>query len=154
MNVFEGATRKCPACGKRFSFVCTEDEWGYAYGNRLMCSYHCMRAWEKGLRGYKRPPIGMSTDDRSARDKRVCEMFRNGISKNQIAIELGIGHCTVSDVLRRNNLTCDGIRETRDALILAKRRAGMKLTEISAALGISYGTVAHVIQRSKKEATA
>lgn len=39
--------RVCPACGKTFEFYCSEEEWGYAYGKRLTCSYHCMRQMER-----------------------------------------------------------------------------------------------------------
>jgi len=40
-------TQVCPACGRRFAFSCHPDEWGYAYGKRLTCSYSCMRAMER-----------------------------------------------------------------------------------------------------------
>lgn len=39
--------RTCPACGKVFSFFCSEEAWGYAYESRLTCSYHCMRDMER-----------------------------------------------------------------------------------------------------------
>lgn len=39
--------RYCPVCGKSFCFSCSEDEWGYAYGSKLVCSYPCMRQMER-----------------------------------------------------------------------------------------------------------
>lgn len=48
MNDLTAAShRYCPVCGKHFTFTCHEDEWGYAYGQRLVCSYHCMRQMER-----------------------------------------------------------------------------------------------------------
>jgi hypothetical protein len=63
---------KCPACGKVFKVYCAVDEWGFAYGKRLTCSYHCMRQMERedkrrirtdhpAARLYKRMMLGEKT---------------------------------------------------------------------------------------------
>ena len=47
MNELFGAERKCPVCGKVYIVTCSPDEWGFAYGAQLVCSYHCMRQRER-----------------------------------------------------------------------------------------------------------
>lgn len=42
-QLFSGSTHKCPSCGKLFYVGVRPEEWGYAYGSQLTCSYHCMR---------------------------------------------------------------------------------------------------------------
>lgn len=47
MSEFDKKHYVCPACGKEFYVACEPDEWGYAYGAKLTCSYHCMRDMER-----------------------------------------------------------------------------------------------------------
>lgn len=62
MNEFAyGINKTCPACGKRFSITCTEQEWGYAYGGRLTCTYHCMRDMERKDRMRGRRPKALDS---------------------------------------------------------------------------------------------
>lgn len=36
---------ECPVCGKEFNRV--QQDWGWKYGSKLVCSYHCMRKLER-----------------------------------------------------------------------------------------------------------
>jgi DNA-binding NarL/FixJ family response regulator len=150
-DLFAGSTRKCPTCGKSFSFTCREDEWGYAYENRLMCSYSCMRAWERRMGGYKYLPIGMSCEERNERNRRIVQLFESGKSKSYIAREMDVSHDTVCSVLQMHGLTTKAIRARRDARIMELYRRGAQISAIGNELGISYTTVAHVIQRKLRE---
>lgn len=57
MSAHISRDRTCPVCRRRFMIPCGAEEWGYAYGGRLLCSYRCMRELEtKGKRaGGHRP---------------------------------------------------------------------------------------------------
>jgi len=50
-------TQVCPACGRRFAFSCHPDEWGYAYGSKLTCSYTCMRQMERKYQATKKEKV-------------------------------------------------------------------------------------------------
>lgn len=62
MTDWGGESHKCPVCGTRFT-VLPYQSWGWAYGGRLTCSYHCMRALRAkdmrklagGIEGHSRP---------------------------------------------------------------------------------------------------
>ena len=61
MNTIIAPQRKCPVCGKSYELRCRPDEWGFAYGDRLVCSYHCMRALEKQHQGrYQRQTVSIA----------------------------------------------------------------------------------------------
>ena len=42
--------RICAQCKKRFEIPNTINSWGWNIGERLFCTYKCMRAWEKNDR--------------------------------------------------------------------------------------------------------
>lgn len=43
----------CAKCRKPFDVTCRPDEWGFAYGQRLCCTYTCMRAMERESKSRK-----------------------------------------------------------------------------------------------------
>lgn len=38
----------CAQCGRGFEYTCKRDEWGYKRGDRLYCSWGCMRKGQEG----------------------------------------------------------------------------------------------------------
>ena len=151
-DLFAPSRRKCPTCGKVFVFACREDEWGVGYGTLLMCSYSCMRAYERKLQGYKKPPLNDTCENRSERDKKVLALFREGVSKMAISRITGVADGTVRNILRRYGIDGREMRAERNREIIRLRSEGKTIREISDIMGISESAIDKVLY--KKRVTA
>lgn len=148
-DLFAPSRRTCPVCKKVFTFACREDEWGFGYGTILMCSYHCMRAYERKLQGYKKPPRDDTCENRTERDKKIIKLFREGVTRSAIARIVGVAEGTVRNVLTRNGISPREMLEERNAEIRRLRNEGRTLTEISDIIGISRSAVDKVLYCKK-----
>lgn len=45
--------RKCPLCGSDF-IVPDADVWAYRRGNKMLCSWHCVREYDRKTKTKKR----------------------------------------------------------------------------------------------------
>lgn len=70
----------CPVCGAEFY---PADDWGYAYGAKQVCSYHCMRSLDIKNRRT------LTEKDSDAKRRKAWEMHEAGKSWGEIAERLG-----------------------------------------------------------------
>lgn len=152
-ELINGSERQCPVCGKRYLITCRFDEWGFGYGRTLLCSYHCMRDFERRRENMRKRLIGMNEAaleiNRQERDREIVRRYKAGMTMNAISVYLGCGHETVRTVLRRNGVTFDSVRSARDAAIIDMHKAGLSARKIATELGISDRTVQNVLRREE-----
>ena len=162
---------RCAQCKKLFYRT---PEWGWWYGWRIACSYHCMRAMERAD-----PNSRMNIEARNAAPKANC-LARNmrrlqpeeaegimadynaGMTMTQIAERYDRSVSTVSAVIRQGVykppapkatkhkcLDYDGLREIRRMY-----RRGMSAWEISRTLDLNPTTVYRFFERIREEEQA
>ena len=73
----------CPVCKTKFE---PTEDWGYAFGKRDVCSYHCMRSLERDhQRGLLEEPKKITDTNR----KMAWQMHEAGMRWDEIAEKLG-----------------------------------------------------------------
>lgn len=138
MNDLMGMYRSCPACGKRFAVTCREDEWGYAYGAKLTCSYHCMRDMERwdNLRQPRYIHPGAMLYKRRMMGRTLGEILNSGTAK-----QLGLkSKQDVREYLAR--WKSENPREAQQIEDVAKiQLTHIRRTDIAKMLGVASSTV-------------
>lgn len=140
-ELINGSERQCPVCGKRYLITCRFDEWGYGYGKRLMCSYHCMREYQRRKEGYGSTPSAMSAADAKKREREIIDLYTAGLSRCEVAARVMASPVTVDEVLKRYGVTLAAVKETRNAEIRRMRDEGMTIRDIADKLCIHEHTV-------------
>lgn len=140
-------SKKCPYCKKMFVVTCYPDEWGYAYGDRLVCSYSCMRAMERAdkerVRAKNRPiPAGEMFYKQRCQGKSYEEMTKSGTASSYNLDTPEKMQGFVYHWVARNQDKAEEIRKTVDA---AMDRVSRK--EIAVELGIKSETVGKYARR-------
>ncbi len=82
--------RKCPMCGKRFRLNCPEEDWGYYSHSRCLCSYRCMRDWE---RSFESKAAAQALDRTLVAE--IQRLYDGGMRQVDIAKRLGLAIWTV-----------------------------------------------------------
>lgn len=77
MNLFNEQEKSCARCGK--TFIVYGNEWGYKSGNKLYCSWRCLRAKET-----EKVPR-MNQDIREG----ITQAIKDGLTTREITALLG-----------------------------------------------------------------
>ena len=70
--------RKCPMCGKEF-VTRNALEWAYRRNNKVFCSWHCLREYDKGSKPRKA----------DQRDK-IIQAINDGLTTREICDLVGV----------------------------------------------------------------
>ena len=84
--------RCCPSCKKEFEIPAgvSDDDWGYAYGGILCCTYRCMNALKRDdkegkFKVYVRNRRGGTRKRLSSEEKaRIMELYNSGVKIGDI----------------------------------------------------------------------
>ena len=81
MNLYP-IEHKCPQCGKVFL---SREPWGYVRSDKKICSYHCLREYDKRSR------LGKSTKRLGERErKEIIAMLAEGMSPQKVSDLMGV----------------------------------------------------------------
>ena len=83
--------RKCPECGKIFCMP-YKDLWAYKDGDRILCSWHCLRAREKRREEKVAKIDSMAGSIRLSEEQveRIQALIRQGRSVREISVLFGV----------------------------------------------------------------
>lgn len=88
--------RKCPQCGKRFCMP-NKEMWVYKDGDRVLCSWHCLREREKNAKAAAVPRKSKAGKIRlnPAQKAWMMQMIEQGLSTIEIERKLGVSNQVV-----------------------------------------------------------
>lgn len=105
--------RYCPQCGGLF-LVWSIPDWAYVINGRLVCSWHCLREVERGVKPHISPELQeRMLSDRAERARKtsaekaraqaveIIRLRREGLTNHQIADCLGLTYSLVANRVRQ-----------------------------------------------------
>ena len=97
-------TNICPVCGVKFARTCSAKAWGYAYDGALVCSYRCMREAERRDRETEGTNMKGTKQERMQQTAMIARLYREDMSVNEIAWQLGRSTTTIYRALKRSGI--------------------------------------------------
>lgn len=82
------------------------EEWGYKVGKdhnkvRLLCSWHCLRAWKKAREGQ---PVKRHGSAKEERNREIYRRYKAGETPMALSKIYGVEPSTINQILRRVEL--------------------------------------------------
>lgn len=97
-------TNICPVCGIKFVRTCSVQAWGYAYDNTLVCSYKCMREFERRDREQEEKAVKGTRQERLQLTSMIASLYREGMDVYDIAGQLNKSTSTIYNALKRSGV--------------------------------------------------